>query len=98
MIAAAGITVQVRLPPPTHPPTHPPFPKRTAAHSNSSSSTPSPPSLQQLIRTASFSSISPSVTHPPTHPPFPQEKFITNGLPEFEFHRFALSDVYNFFF
>lgn len=27
-----------------------------------------------------------------------QEKFVTNGLPEFEFHRFALSDVYNFFF
>jgi light-harvesting complex I chlorophyll a/b binding protein 1 len=27
-----------------------------------------------------------------------QEKFITGGLPEFEFHRFALSDVYNFFF
>lgn len=26
-----------------------------------------------------------------------QEKFITGGLPEFEVHRFALSDVYNFF-
>jgi hypothetical protein len=27
-----------------------------------------------------------------------QEKFVTGGLPEFEIHRFALSDVYNSLF
>lgn len=37
-------------------------------------------------------------THLPTQRhPTPQPT-TTTGLPEFEFHRFALSDVYNFFF
>jgi len=75
MIAAAGITVQVRLSLPPSLPSFLPFNHQQAPL------TPLPPSLS------------------PSLPPWSlQEKFVTNGLPEFEFHRFALSDVYNFFF